>query len=153
MMTKPWWLWLALLLGACDSPTGPHAVDQLAEARARWLSQGGDSYTYLLSRDCLCVLSGSEVTVTVENGQVVAATEAGSQLAVESAFLIYLKTVPDLFDLIDDALLRDVAVFMVSYDATYGYPTRIEIDYSAATADDEISFTASNLSLSPTAAR
>jgi uncharacterized protein DUF6174 len=147
-MTKPRWLWFALLLSACDSTTGPHAVDQLADARARWLAQGGDSYTYVLTRDCLCVLSGREISVTVENGQVVAATDAVSQLAVESAFLSYLQTVPDLFDLIDDAILRDVAAFMVSYDGTYGYPTRIEIDYSAAVADDEISFTASNLSLS-----
>lgn len=146
-------LLLALVLTGCDSATGPNELDQLAEARARWLAQGGDSYSYQLTRECLCVLSGREITVTVENGQVVAAADASSQLAVESAFLSYLQTVPDLFDLIDDAILRQVAAFTVSYDAIYGYPTRIEIDYSAATADDEISFTARDLSLSHAIAR
>ncbi|HEV8599216.1 MAG TPA: DUF6174 domain-containing protein [Gemmatimonadales bacterium] len=152
-MPKSWLLLLAVALAACDSATGPNELDQLAGARARWQAQGGDSYTYQLIRECLCVLSGREISVTVENGQVVAATESDSQLAVESALLSYLQTVPDLFDLIDDAILRKVAAFMVSYDAIYGYPTRIEIDYSAAVADDEISFTARNLSLSQTTAR
>ena len=146
-------LLIAVLLAGCDSATSANELDQLAVARARWLAQGGDAYTYLLTRECLCVLSGREVSVSVVNGQVVSATDPSSQLAVESALLSYLQTVPDLFDLIDDAILRDVAAFMVTYDATYGYPTRIEIDYSAAVADDEISFTARDLSLSHAIAR
>lgn len=140
-------LCLATGLWACDAATGPNDLDALAGARDRWLAQGGDSYTYQLTRECLCVLSGRELTVTVENGQVVSATDAGAQSAVEMALFSYLQTVPDLFDLIDDAIRRGVAAFMVSYDPIYGYPTRIEIDYSAAVADDEISLTARDLTL------
>lgn len=148
--------WLALpilLLAACDSPTAPNEPAQLADARALWQTQGSDSYTYELTRECFCVLSGRQVSVTVENGAVVSAEYTDSKNPVESAQLSYLQTVPDLFDLIDDALARKVASFMASYDQIYGYPTHIEIDYSASTADDEISFTARDLSLSQSTAR
>jgi len=144
---------LVLLLAACESPTAPDELDRLAEARVLWQTQGSDSYTYELTRACFCVLSGRRVNVTVENGAVVAAEYADSKAAVESALLSYLQTVPDLFDLVDDALIRKVASFMTSYDPIYGYPTQIEIDYSATIADDEVSFTARNLQLTSAAGR
>jgi hypothetical protein len=152
-MRSAWLLLLTLLLAACDSPTAPNELDQLADARARWQTQGSDSYSYELTRECFCVLSGRRVTVTVEHGAVVAAEYVDSKNPVEAALLSYLQTVPDLFDLIEDVLIRKVASFMASYDPNYGYPTHVEIDYSATAADDEITFTARDLQLSGAAER
>jgi uncharacterized protein DUF6174 len=142
---------LLILFAACDSPTAPDELQQLADARALWQAQGGDSYTYELTRQCFCVLSGRRVTVTVEHGAVVGAEYADLKTPVEAALLTYLQTVPDLFDLIEDAQTRKVASFMASYHAIYGYPTHFEIDYSATTADDEITFTARDLQLTSAA--
>jgi len=137
-------LTLTLLLAACSAPTAPSDRDALLQARARWEALGSDSYTFELVRGCFCVVAG-RVTVSVQHGVVVGAEYLDSRSAVEPVLLTYLPTVPDLFDLIADALDRGAASLLVSYDSSYGFPTRIEVDYSATAADDELSFTASDL--------
>lgn len=136
-----------LALAGCEAPTAPTDREQLDQARALWASQGGPSYSFEVSRACECLLAGRRVLVTVEGGIVSAATYLDSKEPVETAFLSYFRTVPDLFDLIEDALDRKAASLEVSYDASYGYPTQIDIDYSATIADDELRLTAQDLAL------
>ncbi len=136
---------LGLAAAGCAAPTAPGDRGLLAEARARWQAQGNDSYTYELNRGCFCVLGGRQVQVTVKAGAVTWAEDRDSGLAVEQTLLSYLPTIPDLFDLIQDALDRQVASFWVEYDPTYGYPTLIQIDYSATTENDEIAYSARGL--------
>ena len=138
-------LLLGLAAAGCEAPTAPGDRGLLADARARWQAQGSDSYTFELNRGCFCVLGGRQVQVTVKAGAVTWAEYRDSGLAVEQTLLTYLPTVPDLFDLIQDALDRKAASFWVEYDPTYGYPTLIQIDYSATAADDEISYSVRGL--------
>lgn len=140
---------LALLTAgtACEAPTAPGERDALASARARWTARGSDSYTYDVNRSCFCVLGGKSVTVSVQNGSVTSASLAESGSLVDNALLTYVPTVPDLFDLIEDALSRNPAYFAATYDPTFGYPTRIEVDYSANAVDDETAISTRNLVL------
>ena len=138
---------LVLSLAACESPTGPSDREQLQEARARWDANGNDSYSFEINRGCFCVLGGRLVEVTVKDGAVVAAQYLDSGGPVDASLLGYVPTVPDLFDLIQDAIDRQAVSFVASYDPVYGYPTSIEIDYSATTADDELRYTARALIL------
>jgi Family of unknown function (DUF6174) len=130
---------------ACETTTAPAEGDNLAAARALWNAKGASSYSYKVNRSCDCVLGGSLMTVTVVNGSVISAEYVDSRLAVDQALLTYVLTVPDLFDLIQDALDRKAAYLAVTYDPIYGYPTHIEIDYSANTMDDEMVLTAREL--------
>jgi len=138
---------LVLTLAACESPTGPSDREQLLQARARWDANGSDSYSFEINRGCFCVLGGRLVEVTVQDGAVVAAQYLDSKGPVDATLLGYVPTVPDLFDLIQDAIDRQAVSFVASYDPVYGYPTSIEIDYSATTADDELRYTARALIL------
>jgi hypothetical protein len=147
MMRRSWLLALTLMVAGCESPTAPDPRAELEAARARWAAHGGAWYSFTLSRECFCVLSSRPIDITVENGAVVWAEYGDSKAPVESAWLSYLQTVPDLFDLIDDAITRTAASLSTSYDPIYGFPTKIAIDYSATTTDDEVSFTASDFSL------
>jgi hypothetical protein len=145
-MLKPTLALLTLLAAAaCEAPTAPGDVDNLSAARARWQAKGSDSYTYTVNRSCFCVLGGRTVTVTVSNGSVVTAEYQESGAAVDQALLTYVVTVPDLFDLIEDALAGAPAFFAATYDPVYGYPTRIEIDNSANAVDDELAISARDL--------
>ena len=134
-----------LTAASCAAPTAPGEHGELVEAKARWHAQGSDSYSFELNRGCFCVLGGRRLTVTVRDGAVVGADYLDSGGPVDKALLTYVPTVPDLFDLIQDALDRKVAWFSADYDPTYGYPTRIEVDYSADAVDDEIAITARDL--------
>lgn len=135
----------ALTAAACAAPTAPSEHDQLVEARALWRAKGSDSYSFELIRGCFCVLGGRRLTVTVKDAAVVGAEYLDSGDPVATALLAYVPTVPDLFDLIQDALNQKVAWFSAEYDSNYGYPTRIEVDYSSSAADDEIAITARDL--------
>lgn len=130
---------------ACEAPTAPGDGDRLAAARAAWNAQTATSYTYKVNRSCECVLGGRLMAVTVVSGAVATAGYVDSGAAVEQALLTYVLTVPDLFDLIQDALDRKPAYLAVTYDPLYGYPTRIEIDYSANAVDDEVVMSAREL--------
>jgi hypothetical protein len=143
---------LTLLLAgtACEAATAPGDIDNLSLARARWRQKGGESYSYVVNRSCFCVLGGRTVTVTVLNGVVSSAEYVETGGPVESTFLTYVATVPDLFDLIQDALAKNPAYFAATYDPVYGYPTRIEIDPSANVADDEVALSARDLTLTAT---
>ncbi len=140
-------LQFALLLTAvgCEAPTAPGNLDNLAAARARWRDQGGEAYSYELTRNCFCVFGGRRMVVTVKQGTVTAADYLDSDGSVEAALLTYIPTIPDLFDLVEGALAGPAAYFFASYDPTYGYPNRIEIDYSANAVDDEMAITARSL--------
>lgn len=85
------------------------------------------------------------MAVTISAGAVIAAEYLDSGGAVEQALFTFVPTVADLFDLIEDALDRKAVYFTASYDPHLGYPTRIEIDYSASVADDEIAISARDL--------
>ena len=130
---------------ACEAPTAPGEGDSLEAARARWLALGSQSYSYDVSRNCFCLLGGRRMTVTVRDGAVVGAALQDSGDDVDAGLLSYVPTVADLFDLIQDALDRKAAYFSAEYDQTFGFPTRIEIDYSSSAADDEIAISARDL--------
>lgn len=146
-MKRPCLLPLALLLVGvgCEAPTAPGERDSLVEARARWLARGSQSYSYDVNRNCFCLLGGRRMSVTVRDGAVVSAELLDSGDDVEAGLLSYVPTVADLFDLIEDALDRNAAYFVAEYDQTFGFPTRIEIDYSSSAADDEIAISARDL--------
>lgn len=143
---------LALLalfgLVGCSLSTEPEP-DRLAEARALWASQGSSSYRYEVTRGCYCVLGGEPLTVTVRNGSVESAQSQTTGQAVDGTLLTYVPTVPDLFDLIEDALRRNPPRFAVGYDPGLGYPTLIDIDYIPNAIDDELRITARSLALLP----
>jgi hypothetical protein len=140
---RPVWLTggALLLLLACTAPTGPGEPGELQAARQRWAERGGLDYSFELVRECSCVLGGRRIRVSVAGGAVAAAQYLDSGDSVETPFLSYLPTVPDLFDVIENALAQPAAVLEASYDPFYGYPARIELDQSAAAIDDELTLT------------
>jgi hypothetical protein len=146
MTRRPFWI-LALIVAAtaCEAPTAPGERDSLSEARARWRALGSESYSYEVNRSCFCLLGGRRMTVMVQAGVVTSAEFEDSGAGVEAALLSYVPSIEDLFDLIEDALDRQVAYFSAQYDPSYGFPTRIEIDYSSTMPDDEVAISAREL--------
>ncbi len=130
---------------ACGTSTGPSQQARLDQAIALWQSHQLVSYQFELTRNCFCVLGGQVILVTVENGTIKTAASEPSGAAIDAELIAYLPTIPDLFDIVQDALDRPVARLLVTYDATLGYPTRIELDYIAEAIDDESTTIVRNL--------
>ena len=127
----------ALLLAACggDSTTAP--ANHLGEQRALWASQDLTDYTFDVSRVCYCQFVG-DVRVTVKDGVITGVTELASEVARDPETF---RTIDGLFDLVQDAYVRDAHEVQVEFDPSRGYPTRIWIDYVQMMADEEVGFT------------
>jgi hypothetical protein len=130
-----------LLLGGCALFTGPDEPTRLEEARALWDQVGPRDYTFEFTPDCFCALGGQRIRVTVDDGAVTTARMISTDAPVEAYLFATIPTVPELFDLIQQALDRNAYRIEASYDGTYGYPVRVAIDYERNTIDEEYGFT------------
>lgn len=122
-------------IGCKDQPTGS-APTTLTEAKERWASSGITNYD--LDRRVVCYCIGAEDTVRCK----VERDSAVSIINLTTGQPVDIKrrtpaTVQDLFDIIAEAENK-AQTLNVTYDATYGYPREITIDWSHTIADDEI---------------
>lgn len=134
------------LLTGCDLLTGPDDEEDLADARRRWAAEGYVSYSYELVRSCFCGYPavGQRVVVVVNDDHVVAAWLAATGENLPPEELAFFPTVPDLFDLAEEAI-HEADRLTIGYDRRLGYPTLLDIDWIRNAIDDELHLTASNL--------
>ena len=135
-------------LAACSDSTDPtDPASALADARARWAGAGVANYQYTITRGCECSPeSVGPVIIEVRNHQVQTRRYL-SGTAVDPQFAELFTAVPGLFDLIDEALQAPAAGLAVRYNAEFGYPETIQIDWVAGFADDEVSYHVSDFTI------
>ncbi|WP_421132160.1 DUF6174 domain-containing protein [Alteromonas sp. A079] len=132
-----------LTLFACNSDSD-NILDDLNANRAKWESANIDTYQFDYSISCFCLDDVTRPRLVVVN-----ANQVESQTIIENNTALSLdnvdsETVATLFDRI--ALEESRAESLtVSYHPQLGYPTRIQVDGNAQTADDEYTIEVSNV--------
>ena len=110
-----------------------------------WNENELSDYSFNFRASCYCIDEWvSEVKVTVSSGNIskVILTKNNSsptKLKPEQWF-----TIDQLFDYAKNAL-EQAYKYDIKYDASFGYPTEISIDWSEDTADDEVIYYSENL--------
>jgi hypothetical protein len=127
---------LVLTLSACGGKS------ELDDNRAKWDSAGVSHYRFELTISCFCPFAEiMPITVEVKDGQIVSLTDVNGQ-AVEGEFSQYIEeaaSIDRLFDITENNLSEADEV-NITYDAQYGFPTAINIDFIKMAMDDEISY-------------
>lgn len=135
-----------LCSAACGNDPIEPEVEDLTSARARWEATGIANYTYLYRLSCFCppqLLETARVGVT--DGEVTSVFLLDSDApAAPDTYGLY-ETIDGLFDRLAGSLASDPVVFEATYDEAAGYPTSAQVDISEQIADEEYSFTASDL--------
>ena len=80
-------------------------------------------------------------------GVITEAYYVDSSTALTPEQIANLPGINGLFDIIQSAIDRNVPVLEVTYNAAYGYPETIYIDYYSQIIDDEIYHVATNFQL------
>jgi hypothetical protein len=116
-------------------------LEQLAAARARWLAAATDDYLYAYEKYCECYRNEQPQTVvTVVAGRVERVyhvhEDSDREVPARDGSLDLYWTIDDLFSKIAGAFEKDAGV-RVEYDATWGYPVSLFIDYDAGLVGDE----------------
>lgn len=120
------------------------AEKRLEFNRRFWNQQNISNYDYTLSNSCFCIGDArGPVVIKVRNGQTSSITSVATGKDVKEYFQNY-NTIPKLFDVIQDAINRKAFSLNVRYNARFGYPTQIDIDYNSQIADEERYLTIEN---------
>ena len=138
------------VLAACENATGTDDLDRAQRALDRnwdrFESSAPPSYSYTVRINCEC---SSDVTrpvvVWVDRGFVEYLYYEDDGRSVPFSIADSFPSVEELFDAIQDAIDQDADLIDVEYDATYGYPTSVYIDYDRRVVDEELSLTARDL--------
>jgi hypothetical protein len=126
-----------------DPDDSDDPIEVLAENREKWRSQGIDDYEFVLQRLCFCGLT-NPARVVVRDGARLSVTDTTTGEPIPAQFAQYYLTVEELFDFVEDAIDRKAHSIVVEYDATYGFPASIQIDYEQNTVDEEMAFQATS---------
>jgi hypothetical protein len=133
---------LAVVLAACSA--GPS--NDFSSNRDKWQQAGIPSYRYSLMFVCFCAFSDKmPLTIEVRDGEPVAITYTDGTTVAQTDpnyehFARY-ATIDRIFADLETNLNGGADEVIVSYDATYGYPSQIDYDYIKEAIDDELSLT------------
>ncbi len=114
---------------------------ELADAHSRWQAANILHYRYNLRVACFCAFTNKmPMTIEVQNDRVVSVHfNDGTLVSSEDQkmFERYL-TIDKLFDFTGQSQ-KDADQIQVVYDATYGFPSSVQIDFIKQAMDDELS--------------
>ncbi|AFY58596.1 hypothetical protein Riv7116_6247 [Rivularia sp. PCC 7116] len=120
-------------------------IRKLRFNRRLWRKQKITNYRYTLSNSCFCVPEArGPVIIEVRNGKTVSVTSEATGEEANPDFFQNFDTIPKLFNVIRDAINRRADRLDVEYDAKFGYPTNISIDYKFQLADEELFLSVTN---------
>jgi hypothetical protein len=135
-------LGVALLAPAAEGEVvDPQAA--LDANRARWDAANVPDYQYRMQRGCFCAPELTEPGIVKVRDGAIQSVESPDGLSLLDP-ADYL-TIDGLFDVIQDAIDAGADAFQVTYDETFGVPISISVDYLLPAADDEISYSATEL--------
>ncbi len=115
------------------------ALEELDLNLRMWQLQNVSDYSIVSSRFCFCIRESTlPGRVEVRNDQVISKTFVENGRTIPSQYADSFFTVRDAFSLVRRAILDGADSIDVTYDAFYGFPSHISIDYIARAIDDEI---------------
>ncbi len=122
---------------------------ELDANRTKWSAAAIDTYEYHFGNFCLCppTIVGPTI-IAVEGGRVTQLRSADG-VPFEPQEDVRYPTIEDLFDDVQSAIDRGLGMdsLSVRYDDQWGFPSELFVDWVAELADEETSYSASNLTI------
>ncbi len=113
---------------------------ELRNARSRWQAANISHYRYNLRVACFCPFTNKmPMAIEVQDGRVVSIRfNDGTPVSSEDQKMFdrYI-TIDKLFDFTSESQ-KDADQIEVVYDATYGFPSSVQIDFIKQAVDDEL---------------
>ena len=138
--------WIVLAFISHAPGTSAVALEQaeLDASQAIWMEQGLDEYGFRFKRDCFCFGEYvREVILRVEDGKVISATDTETHLGFDVNLFL---SVEEIFAELQRAIDYPANAISAEFDPESGYPTNVYIDLDIRIADEEVGYTASDVS-------
>ncbi len=118
-------------------------TDSYEKSLERWEGNGYHNYRYEFRWRCFCTRINDWVEVTVRNDTVFRIVNLESEEAYENEWAWQredFRTIDGLFDLIREARDKPADSITAAYDASKGFPVKVDIDWNRGLIDEEIGF-------------
>ena len=140
---------LVFLFFSCEKldNSGPNLTRmELSTAMEKWDNKNFNNYEYTLDVSCYCIYEGPN-NIEIKNNVLFRVN--GKSVTLEQLQNEYwdVKTIEQLFNIIDLKLEDDPFSYSLQFDENYGYPIVIYFDMDEMIADEEISYTISNFKI------
>lgn len=150
---------LVLVLSACSTVANAgEPKSDLDLAREKWEAANISHYRFDLFISCFCIFNENmPLVIEVNNGEVVS-MEFQNGKEIDPQFLDLFNryaTIDKLFEGLSTSFdfagddQGPAEKVTVEYDATYGFPTKIDIDFIEQAIDDELYLTVSGFEALP----
>ncbi|MCI0553807.1 MAG: DUF6174 domain-containing protein [Anaerolineae bacterium] len=138
----------ALALSACASGASANQNEsELSQNQQKWQDANISHYRYHLAISCFCVFSQDmPLIIEVQDGQVVSMEySSGNEIDAGSReYFQRFETIDKVFEQLQKDIGGEADEVVVTYNATYGFPEEVKIDYVLEATDDEIWLTISD---------
>jgi hypothetical protein len=138
---------LALALAACSTAGAAGNQSEIEQNKEKWQDANISHYRFHLNLSCFCVfVENMPLIIEVQDGEVVSMEyQNGNEIDASSRELFEMyATIDRLFSELEADLNGAADKVVVEYDATYGFPTKADIDFVEEAIDDELYLTLSN---------
>ena len=129
-----------------DSVTLNPVEMELSNAIKKWNNSNINSYSYILTVSCYCLDTEPNKIEVIDNK----IKKVNSKLVTPEQLnndYWNVKTVDELFNIIDEKMKDDPYIFTLKFDQTYGFPIDIYFDMDEMIADEEIGYTISDFKI------
>ena len=139
----------ALALSACANATASANQNQseLEQNQQIWRDANISHYRYNVAISCFCVFSQDmPLIIEVQDDQVVS-MEFASGNEIDSSnreYFARFETIDRVFEQLQKDIGGEADEVVVTYNATYGFPEEVKIDYVLEATDDELWLTISD---------
>jgi hypothetical protein len=138
------WLWVGSPVVVLSMPESPTQV--LQTQQARWRDRHLTDYQFTLQIRIFAPPPANQpLQVTVKQGKIVKIVNLSDNRQIPLTTQPEVKTIDQLFAIVDGAIQQNVEKLDVTYHPDLGYPTQIEIDPLLIRADDEVGYFISDL--------
>jgi hypothetical protein len=147
MLLSVFYLSLSLITLSCTKST-EHANPASSDHNVLWPNSPAQSYIIDQERSCFCPPLGF-VRLKVVNDEIIHGIELESHRTLTAEELEPYMTIEELFDFVEIVERAHPAVSKVEYDARFGFPCGIYVDWNRDVLDEQIGITTRLVRLIP----
>ena len=145
---------MALVLTACSAFAGASGnQSEIEQNKEKWQDANISHYRYNLHLSCFCAfVENMPLVIEVQDGEVVSMEyQNGNEIdpAIRQDLFEKYATIDRIFAELEADLNGAADKVTIEYDATYGFPTRADIDFIEEAIDDELYLTVSDFEALP----
>jgi hypothetical protein len=133
-------LLVGLISSGCVSGNEDFSRVALDKALTKWSTNGPASYSFVFTQQCTCQGPQTPVRIVVRNRAVESRTVVDTGEPLDPSYSTRFPSLPGVFGIIQDAMAGGSYSLLAEYDATYGYPVQIQIDFTPATVTDNVQY-------------